>query len=382
MICGFIRSVRGADGLSIILHHMAEDEHKRSSSRGISDRKVDEPRVASRRIESALLALGIITVVGVFGYMVFEGWSFADALYMTVITLTTVGYREVQPLDTTGQLWTMALLITGVGTLFYAAVSSVELVVEGTIRGYFGRRRMERSINRLSGHYILCGYGRVGRQVAAEFALDGVSFVVLEQDRETVEECVEKGYLVLFGEASDDDVLEEAGVRRARGLVAAVDSDADNVFVVLSARKLNPELHIVARASSEESAAKLEIAGADRTLSPYAVGGRRLASLATQPLVVDFLDIVTRGEEGMEFRLEEFSVPEDSFIADHTIGELRIGERTGAKILATRHREGNFDTTPSASDRISGGDTLIVLGTREQVARLERLIRGEEIKGE
>ena len=382
MICGFIRSVRGADGLSIILHHMAEDERKRSSSRGISDRKVDEPRVATRRIESALLALGIITVVGVLGYMVFEGWSFAEAVYMTVITLTTVGYREVRPLDTTGQLWTMALLITGVGTLFYAAVSSVELVVEGTIRGYFGRRRMERAINRLSGHYILCGYGRVGRQVAAEFALDGVSFVVIEQDRETVEECVEKGYLVLLGEASDDDVLEEAGLRRARGLVTAVDSDADNVFVVLSARKLNPELHIVARASSEESAAKLEIAGADRTLSPYAVGGRRLASLVTQPLVVDFLDIVSRGEEGMEFRLEEFSVPEDSFIADHTIGELRIGERTGAMILATHHREGSFDTTPSSSDRISGGDTLIVLGTREQVARLERLIRGEEIKGE
>src|SRR3712207_1203463 len=338
MIRGFIRSVCGADGLSIILYHVAEDERKRSSSRGISDRKVYEPRVATRRIESALLALGIITVVGVLGYMVFEGWSFADALYMTVITLTTVGYREVRPLDATGQLWTMALLITGVGTLFYAAVSSVELVVEGTIRGYFGRRRMEAAIRKLNGHYILCGYGRVGRQVAAELALDDVPFVVIEQDPETVEECVVEGYLVLLGEASDD-VLEEAGVRTVRGLVAAVDSDADNVFVVLSARKLNPRLHIVARASSDESAAKLEIAGADRTLSPYAVGGRRLASLATQPLVVDFLDIVTRGEEGIEFRLEEFRVPEESFIADQTIGELRIGERTGAMILATRHRD-------------------------------------------
>jgi voltage-gated potassium channel len=250
--------------------------------------------------------------------------------------------------------------------------------VEGTIRGYFGRRRMEAAIRKLNGHYILCGYGRVGRQVAAEFAIDDLPFVIIEQEPETVEECIEKGYLVLPGEASDDGVLEAAGVRRARGLVAAVDSDADNVFVVLSARKLNPKLHIVARASSDESAAKLEIAGADRTLSPYAVGGRRLASLATHPLVVDFLDIVTRGEKGMEFRLEEFRVPEDSFIAEHTIGELRIGERTGAMILATRSKEGNFDTTPSASDRISGGDTLIVLGTREQVARLESLMRGKE----
>jgi voltage-gated potassium channel len=361
---------------------MAGDARRNPDRRAASDRTVYEPRVALRRIQSALLALVIITVTGVLGYMVFEGWSFTDALYMTVITLTTVGYREVRELDTTGQLWTMALLVTGVGTLFYAAVSSVELVVEGTIRGYFGRRRMEAAIGKQSGHQILCGYGRVGRQVAREFALGGVPFVIIEQDPETAAECVEEGYLTVLGEASDDEMLEEAGIRRAKGLVAAVDSDADNVFVVLSARKMNPKLHIVARASSDESAAKLEMAGADRTLSPYAVGGRRLASLATQPLIVDFLDIVTRGEQGIEFRLEEFDVPEDSSIADHTIGELRIGERTGAMILATRNKEGTFDTTPSANHRLRVGDTLIVLGTREQVTRLERIMRGEEVAGE
>ncbi len=172
------------------------------------------------------------------------------------------------------------------------------------------------------------------------------------------------------------------GIRRARGLIAAVDSDADNVFVVLSARKINPDLRIVARASSDESAAKLEIAGADRTLSPYAVGGRRLASLATQLLIVDFLDVVTRGREGIEFRLEEFGVPKESPLANRTIGELQIGEKTGAMILATRSLEGKFDTTPSAYDTIHPGDTLIVLGTREQVGRLEQLMRGEEIKGD
>ena len=372
---------RSNSGRPTIIPRMAEGEERgRRRDRGVFERTVYEPRVALRRIRSALLALGIITVAGVLGYVVFEGWSFSDALYMTVITLTTVGYREVRTLDASGQLWTMALLVTGVGTLFYAAVSSVELVVEGAIRGYFGRRRMEAAINKLQGHYILCGYGRVGRQVAREFANDGVPFVIIEQDPAIVEECVEEGYLVLLGEASDDDVLEEAGVRRAGGLVAAVDSDADNVFVVLSARKLNPKLHIVARASSDESAAKLEIAGADRTLSPYAVGGRRLASLATQPLVVDFLDIVTRGEKGIEFRLEEFRVPEESSIADQTIGELGIGERTGAMILALRSEEGRFDTTPSAGDRLRAGDTLIVLGTREQITRLDQLMRGEEVR--
>ncbi len=163
--------------------------------------------------------------------------------------------------------------------------------------------------------------------------------------------------------------------------MTAVDSDADNVFGVCSARKLNPSLNIVAWASSDESAAKLEMAGTDRTLSPCAVSGRRLASLATQPLIVDLLDIVTRGEKGIEFRLEEFGVPEDSFLADSTISELRIEERTGAMILATRNKEGTFDTTPSANDRIRAGDTLVVLGTGEQISRLERLVRGEEAIG-
>src|SRR5215203_7233089 len=272
----------------------------------------------------------------------------------------------------------MLLLITGVGTLFYAAVSSVELVVEGTVRGYFGRRRVKAAIGRLNGHYILCGYGRVGKQVAREFAADDVPFVVVEQDQDILEECLAEDNLALLGEASDDEVLKEAGILRAEGLIAAVDSDADNVFVVLSARKLNPKLHIVARASSDESAAKLEIAGADRTISPYAVGGRRLASLATQPLVVDFLDIVTRGEEGIEFRLEEFGVPKESPLAYHTIGELKIGDRTGAMILAILSSEGKFDTTPSAQDTIRPGDTLIVLGAQDQVARLETLMAGRE----
>jgi voltage-gated potassium channel len=356
---------------------MADGERKKLTSRPIPDRTVLEPWAALRRVQGAFLALALIATAGVLGYMAFEDWSFLDALYMTVITLTTVGYREVRELDTSGQLWTMALLITGVGTLFYAAVSFVELVVEGTIRGYFDRRRMEAAIAKLSGHYILCGYGRVGRQVAQEFAADGVPFVVVDQNPQRVEECLEKGYPALLGEASEDAALEEAGIRRASGLVATVNSDADNVFVVLSARKINPSLHIVARASSEESASKLEIAGADRTLSPYAVGGRRLASLATHPLIVDFLDIVTHGEGGMEFRLEEFKVPKDPTIADRTIGELRIGERTGAIVLAFRTGDGKFDTTPSANDRLQAGDTLIVLGSREQIARLEQLMRGD-----
>jgi voltage-gated potassium channel len=334
---------------------------------------------AIQRIRRAIGLLAFITVVGTLGYIVLEGWSFIDALYMTIITVGTIGFGEVNTLDTTGRIWTMALIISGVGALGYATTSVVALAVEGTVRGYFRERRMRTEIDKLNAHYVLCGFGRVGRQVAQEFTIDNVPFVVVDQDPTKIEDCLERGFRAVLGEASDDAVLEEAGTRRARGLVAAVDSDADNVFVVLSARKINPDLHIVARASSDESAAKLEIAGADRTLSPYAVGGRRLAALATQPLIVDFLDIVTRGEKGIEFRLEEFVVPKESPLANHTIGELQIGEKTGAMVLAIRTSEGKFDTTPSAQDEIHPGDTLIVLGTNDQVTRLEALLRGKEL---
>jgi len=331
---------------------------------------------AGRRIRLAILMLSGIIVVGTMGYLSL-GWSFLDALYMTVITVGTIGFEEVRDLDESvaGRLWTIILIISGVAVLGYATTSLVALAVEGTVRDYFRSRRMRSEIAKLSGHYVLCGYGRVGRQVATEFDHDDVPFVVVDQDLRVVEECLNEGRLALYGEASDDALLEEAGILRAKGLVAAVDSDADNVFVVLSARKLNPELHIVARASSDESASKLEIAGADRTLSPYAFGGRRLASLATQPLVVDFLDVVTRGEKGIEFRLEEFVVPKQPAIAGHTIGELRIGERTGAMVLAFRTRDSAFDTTPSADDRLHAGDTLIVLGSRGQISRLEQLMQ-------
>lgn len=339
---------------------------------------------AVRRIRLVIfLVLGVI-VVGTAGYMALLGWSFLDALYMTVITIGTVGYGEAPDLSSGAvqRAWNMTLIIGGVAILGYATTSIVALAVEGTVRGYFRERRMRAEIDRLDDHYILCGFGRVGSEVAREFAGDGVPFVVIEQDPQRVEECLRDGRPAIQGVASDDEILEEVGVRRAKGLVAAVDSDADNVFVVLSARKLNPRLHIVARASSDESAAKMQIAGADRTISPYSVGGRRLAALATQPLISDFLDIVTRGEKGIEFRLEEFGVPEDSPLADHTIGELDIAEKTGARVLAIRSKSGVFDTTPSAHDRIFAGDTIVVLGSREQVVRLEKLMRGEKLPDE
>jgi voltage-gated potassium channel len=233
---------------------------------------------------------------------------------------------------------------------------------------------MEKMIDRLSGHYLVCGFGRVGREAAGEFRAEGIPFVVIDQDESVIRECEELGYLAVLGNASDDDVLATAGIADAKGLVAAVDSDADNVFVVLSARRANPNLRIVARTDSEESSNKLRVAGADRTLSPYAVGGKRLARLAAHPSVVEYLDFVTQREQGPEFRLEELQVG-GSEGRSRRFGELRgIEGEAGARILAIKRGDNSFNVTPSEQDEIFPGDSLIVLGSPEQVRQMEVLI--------
>ena len=332
---------------------------------------------ALRRIGRAVLLLTAIIVVGTLGYMVLERWSFLDALYMTVITIGSIGFEEVRDLsnDPSGRIWTMILILAGVGTVAYAVSSLVQMLVEGTVTGYFRRRRMEKMIDRLSGHYLVCGFGRVGREVAGEFRAEEIPFVVIDQDESAILECEELGYLALLGNAADDDVLHQAGISKARGLVAAVDSDADNVFVVLSARRANPDLHIVARTDSDESSNKLRVAGADRTLSPYAVGGKRLARLAVDPSVVDYLDIVTHREQGLEFRIEELQISGSTEARTRRIGELRdIEDQAGARILAIKHGDDSFNVTPSEQDEVVPGDSLIVLGSPEQVRRMEALI--------
>jgi voltage-gated potassium channel len=326
--------------------------------------------------------LTAITIIGTLGYVLLMGWSLLDALYMTVITVGTIGYEEVHDLsnDPAGRLWTIVLIISGVASLAYAASTIGEFIVEGTVRGYFQRRRMEAAIDKLSGHYILCGYGRVGREIADEFAAEGVDFMVIDQEEPNIEECLQNGYLALLGDASEDELLEQAGVRRAEGLVTALDSDAANMFVVVSAREVNPNLYIVSRVEADTSARKLQVAGADRTLSPYAVGGRRLARMTIHPFIVDYLDMISSGgEESVQFRLEEFEVDDNSPLVNRTVGQLRAAElETGARLLAIYHKDKRFNTNPSPEDKILPGDVLIVLGTREQVTRIERLVEDQQ----
>jgi voltage-gated potassium channel len=216
----------------------------------------------------------------------------------------------------------------------------------------------------------------VGREIADEFAAEGVDFVVIDHEESNIEECLQKAFLALLGDASEDELLERAGVRQAKGLVTALDSDAANVFVVVSARDVNPDLYIVSRVVVDTSVRKLEIAGADRTLSPYAVGGKRLARITIHPFIIDYLDMITAGsDENVRFRLEEFEVDVNSPLVDRTVGQLKAAElETGARLLAIRHKDRRFNTNPSPEDEILPGDVLIVLGTREQVTRIERLV--------
>ena len=319
-----------------------------------------------RRLRLTFALFALVVALGITGYMVIEGWSFTDAAYMTVITITTVGYREVHPLDVTGQFFTMLLVFAGVGIAFYLFVSIAEFMIEGHLSGILTERRVEREIRTLENHYILCGYGRVGENVADEFRASHSPFVIIENNPGRVQECRDRGFLCIEGDASSDEILLKAGVERASGLVAAVDNDADNVFVTLTARVLNPKIDIVARSILAESREKLIRAGANRVVSPSIVGGKRMASILVRPLVSDYLDVVTFGDD-LEYRLEELAVSSTSKCRGKTLAETDIRKRTGAVILAIKKRSGEFNTSPTATTVLEQADHVVILGTRGQL---------------
>jgi len=321
-----------------------------------------------------LSAIAAVLIVGTVGYMLIEGWGLLDSVYMTVTTIFTVGFSEVHPLSLEGSIFTIILILGGVGTILYGAGAMVEFVISGQLTGVFRERAVKRQVDKLEGHYIICGFGRVGQAVARQFVSSGAGFVVVDDDPEIITAAEADGYLVVAGDAADDETLEEAGIKRAKGLIAAVGSDAGNIFVTLSARVLNPGLLIVARASSEETIEKLERAGADHVVSPYGIGGRRMATLMLQPLVSDYLEVVTGGGE-LEFRVEEFELTGDCCAVEQSIADLAVRKKTGATILALRHANtGAFDTNPSPESRLQAGDMIIAIGTPAEITKLEGLI--------
>jgi voltage-gated potassium channel len=301
---------------------------------------------------------------------------------MTITTIFTVGYGEVYPLSTAGTVFTIVLILIGVGTILYGIGAMVEFLIGGQLTGVFRRRAVRRQVARLSGHYIICGYGRVGEAVARHFSAHGAEFVIIENGQEAFDRASEAHFHVVRGDASSDEVLEEAGVRRAKGLVAAVESDAGNIFVTLSARVLNPGLLIVARASSEDTISKLERAGADHVVTPYGIGGKRMATLMLKPLVSDYLEVVT-GSGELEFRVEEFELTSRCCSIGRSIADLAVRKQTGATILAVRHAStGAFDTNPSPDLLLQRGDMIIAIGTPAEIAKLEELIGAPQVESE
>ncbi|MBA7474068.1 Glutathione-regulated potassium-efflux system protein KefC [subsurface metagenome] len=324
----------------------------------------------TRRLLWGACVLVIIIVGGVIGYVVIEDWSFVDALYMTIITVTTVGYAEVHPLTATGRVFSIFLIVGGVSGALYALSGIAGYIIEGHLGTTLGRRRMERTIRKLKGHFILCGYGRVGQEIARIFTEEGIPFVVIDKNQESIASIEKNGGLYVFGNATSDEVLKEAGIEQARGLVVALGSDADSVYITLSARGLRPDLFIEARASSSMAGAKLKKAGANRIIAPYSLGARRMAELALRPAVVDFIDTVIRSR-GRDLQMENITVSHDSALAGLTVEETR--HRTKAAILTISRKGGKLLVNPSREETIEAGDRLITLGTKKQLAALEEI---------
>jgi voltage-gated potassium channel len=319
-----------------------------------------------------VLSLALIVVViltGTAGYVAIEKWPVLDALYMTVTTITTVGYGEVHPLSSTGRVFTLVLIVFGVGTILYTFNNAARIVIEGEIQEMFGRRKVEKKIKELKDHYIVCGYGRMGTVICKELGEKGARFVVIEKEPMSPDTL---GGDILFvrGDATNDEVLKQAGIEKAKGLISVLPTDAENLYVVLSAKVLNPVLNIVARAGEEGSEQKLLRAGADRVVSPYHIGGLRIAHTVLQPSVVDFIEFATRSGN-IDLQMEEIYVRADASIAGTTLDQCGIGRELGIIIVAIKRTGGEMKFNPTFKTVIKPGDVLIALGERDKLRILE-----------
>ncbi len=314
----------------------------------------------------------LMVTVGTVGYMAIEGWNFLDALYMTITTLTTVGYREVHELSTKGIIFTILLIAAGVGSVLYALTSVAVIILEGALQGIFGRRKLEKKIKALQNHYIVCGYGRMGRIIGRELRAEGVSFMVIERNPDTPVE--HEDILLLRGDATQDAILKEAGIERAKGLIAVLSNDAENLFVVLSARELNPGLLIVARAIEEDAEKKLLRAGATKVISPYHIGGLRMAHTVLKPTVVDFIEFATKSGN-LDLQMQEVPVQEKSSLVGLTLKECGIGENLGVIIIAVKRKTGETKFNPTGRSMVQAGDTLIVMGEGPRLKDFEEMAR-------
>jgi voltage-gated potassium channel len=331
-----------------------------------------------RRFAWAVATFAAVLAVGTVGFQVLldEGW--VDSFYRSVVSTTLTGLASAPDTDA-GKIFTVVLLFAGVAVFFYIAGVVVDAITRGVLSDAFGERRRRREIEELRDHVIICGYGRVGRSVAAEFRATGTPFVVVDVTPESVALAQRDGSAVVLGDGTEDEDLERAGIARARGLVASVDSDEKNLYITLSARARRPDLFIAARASTEAAASKISLAGANRVVQPYSHAGLQLANLVVKPQVADFLDIVTTAAGPMpELRFEEIEVTSECGRVGATLGELDVHGRTGAVVVALRRDDGAFEVTPSDDIRLAEGDVVIGVGTADEMRRLEELFAPRE----
>lgn len=325
-----------------------------------------------RNLRLALLFLLCVIATGTGGYSLIEGWRPLDALYMTVITIASVGFREVHDLSDHGRVFTIALIIFGAGIIAYALSSLVQFMVEGEIRRFFGRKKVEKEISKLKDHYIVCGYGRIGALICRELHTKPLPFVIVEQSAPLCEKIENEGLLYVQGNATDDDALIAAGILRAKGLITVVTSDTDNVYITLTARGLNPGLFILARAGEEGSEKKLERAGASKVISPYTIGAARMAQAVLRPSVMDFIEIATAGQN-LELQLEEIRVAASSTLVSHSLITSGIRRDLGLIIVGIKKRHGEMLFNPAPDTVIEASDVLIALGQQSAIQNLERI---------
>jgi voltage-gated potassium channel len=330
-------------------------------------------RIQTELVAGAIAFLGIL-VLGTLWYCLVEGWPWVDALYMTVITLATVGFGEIHPLGDRGRLFTIALILMGVVNIGYIVNRFTEALIQGYFQQGIVLQRQRRLIETLSGHYILCGFGRTGRQIALEFKAEGIPFVTIDSDVEQIQVAQQLGYTVFQGDATLDATLLEVGIERAVCLVAALPSDAENLYTVLSAKTLNPKVRAIARASTEEAVQKLQRGGADAVVSPYITGGKRMAAAALRPQVMDFVDGIITGAD-RSFYLEEFRIdPQSCPYVGQSLRDAKLRSQSGALVLAIRRSDGTLIGGPTADTKLMPADSLICMGTAEQLRLLNQIL--------